>query len=145
MDADHLDIYGTANAMEEAFIEFSRKVRKGGLLLQKFGLERAKDLNAEKVLTYSLQNDAADIYGANIRMMNGSYEFDVMMKDRMIDNVKLNMGGMHNVENAIASIAVASSLKISNEKIREAVEAFRGVKRRFEYVRKNDRIVFIDD
>ena len=113
--------------------------------MQKFGLERAKDLNAEKVLTYSLQNDAADIYGANIRMMNGSYEFDVMMKDRLIDNVKLNMGGMHNVENAIASIAVASSLKISNEKIREAVEAFRGVKRRFEYVLKNDRIVFIDD
>ena len=55
------------------------------------------------------------------------------------------MGGMHNVENAVAAIAVASSLEIENEKIKAAVESFKGVKRRFEYIIKNDRIVFIDD
>jgi UDP-N-acetylmuramate--alanine ligase len=55
------------------------------------------------------------------------------------------MGGMHNVENAVAAIAVASSLGIENDKIKAAVENFRGVKRRFEYIIKNDRIVFIDD
>lgn len=78
-------------------------------------------------------------------MMNGSYEFDVMIKDNVLENVKLNMGGMHNVENAIAAITVASSLGIENEKIKAAVESFKGVKRRFEYVIKNDRLVFIDD
>jgi UDP-N-acetylmuramate--alanine ligase len=78
-------------------------------------------------------------------MMNGSYEFDVMLKDNMLENVKLNMGGMHNVENAVAAIAVASSLGIENDKIKTAVENFRGVKRRFEYLIKNDRIVFVDD
>ena len=145
MDADHLDIYGTAESMEQAFIDFSRKIRPGGILLSKFGLERSRDLSADTYLTYSLQNDNADIYASNIRMMNGSYEFDVVMKDKLLANVRLNMGGMHNVENAIAAIAVASSLEIENKKIREAVEAFKGVKRRFEYIIKNDKLIFIDD
>ena len=145
MDADHLDIYGTAAAKEEAFIDFSKRVRPGGLVVKQFGLKRGKELVADNVLTYSLQNESADVYAANIRMMNGSYEFDVLMKDNVLENVKLNMGGMHNVENAIAAIAVASSLEIENEKIKVAVESFKGVKRRFEYVIKNDRLVFIDD
>jgi UDP-N-acetylmuramate--alanine ligase len=92
-----------------------------------------------------LQNESADAYAGNIRMRNGSYEFDVMIKDNKLEDVVLNMGGMHNVENAVAAIAVASSLEIENEKIRAAVESFKGVKRRFEYIIKNDRIVFIDD
>lgn len=145
MDADHLDIYGTAEAVEEAFIDFSKRVRPGGLLIRQFGLKRGKELTAGQHITYSLQNESADVYAANIRMMNGSYEFDVMWKNSMLENVKLNMGGMHNVENAIAAIAVASSLGIENEKIKAAVESFRGVKRRFEYIIKNDRLVFVDD
>jgi UDP-N-acetylmuramate--alanine ligase len=145
MDADHLDIYGTAEAMEQAFIDFSKRTRPGGLLVRQFGLKRGKDLKADRYLTYSLQNESADVHAANIRMINGSYEFDIMMKDNVLDNVKLNMGGMHNVENAVAAIAVASSLGMENDKIKAAVENFKGVKRRFEYVIKNERIVFIDD
>jgi len=151
MDADHLDIYGTAEAVEQAFIDFSGKVRPGGLLIRQFGLKRGKELNAgtgrkeDQHVTYSLQNDSADVYAANIRMMHGSYEFDVMMGEAAIENVKLNMGGMHNVENAVAAIAVASSLGIEKEKIKAALENFRGVKRRFEYIIKNERLVFIDD
>ncbi|MDP4263058.1 MAG: UDP-N-acetylmuramate--L-alanine ligase [Bacteroidota bacterium] len=153
MDADHLDIYGTAESVEQGFIDFSRKVKPGGLLISKFGLKRGKELNAGKHITYSLQNESADLYAANIRMMNGSYEFDVVMKDNTLDNVRLNMGGMHNVENSVAAIAVASSLKIDGEKIKAAIESFRGVKRRFEYIlppssktgRLGTRPVFIDD
>ena len=145
MDPDHLDIYGTAEAMEQAFIDFSKKIKPGGLLISKFGLKRGKELKASRHLTYSLQNESADAYAANIRMKNGSYEFDVMIKDNKLENVVLNMGGMHNVENAVAAIAVASSLEIENDKIKAAVESFKGVKRRFEYIIKNDRIVFIDD
>ena len=145
MDADHLDIYGTAEVMEQAFIDFSRNLRSDGLLISQFGLKRGRELAAEKHLTYSLQNESADVYGSNVRMMNGSYEFDVIMKDNKLENVKLNMGGMHNVENAIAAIAVGSSLGIENDNIKAAVENFRGVKRRFEYIIKNKRIVFIDD
>ena len=145
MDPDHLDIYGTAQAMEEAFVDFSKKIKPGGLLISKFGLKRGKDLAASRDLSYSLQNESADAYAGNIRMRNGSYEFDVMIRDNRLEDVVLNMGGMHNVENAVAAIAVASSLEIENDKIRAAVESFKGVKRRFEYIIKNARIVFIDD
>ncbi|MBC7875503.1 MAG: UDP-N-acetylmuramate--L-alanine ligase, partial [Ferruginibacter sp.] len=145
MDADHLDIYGTAEAMEQAFIDFSKRVQPGGLVIGKFGLDRSKELRSQHYLSYSLQNESADIYAANIRMMNGSYEFDVVMKDNILENVKLNMGGMHNVENAVASVAAASSLEIENDKIKAALENYRGVKRRFEYVIKNERLVFVDD
>ncbi len=145
MDADHLDIYGTAESMEQAFIEFTEKVSGGGLLLSKFGLKRDKALSASTHLRYSLQNDAADVYAANIRMMDGSYEFDVMMPGNMIDSVRLNMGGMHNVENAVAAVAVASFLGIDNALVKSAVESFKGVKRRFEYVIKERSLVFVDD
>ena len=145
MDPDHLDIYGTAEAMEEAFIDFSKKIKRDGLLISKFGLKRGRDLQASRHVTYSLQNESADAYAGNIRMKNGSYEFDVVIKDNKLGDVILNMGGMHNVENAVAAIAVASSLEIENDKIRAAVESFKGVKRRFEYIIKNERIVFIDD
>jgi UDP-N-acetylmuramate--alanine ligase len=153
MDADHLDIYGTAESVEQGFIDFSKKIKHGGLLVSKFGLKRGNELKGSRHITYSLQNQSADVYAANIKMMNGSYEFDVMMKENKLDNVKLNMGGMHNIENAVAAIAVASSLKVENEKIKAAVESFRGVKRRFEYVLppspsgegQGMRPVFIDD
>ena len=145
MDADHLDIYGTPESVEQAFIDFSKKIKPEGLLIRQFGLKRGKELKADRQLTYSLQNESADVYAANIRMMNGSYEFDVMMKDNMVDNVVLNMGGMHNVENVLAAITVGSSLGIEKDKIKKAVESFRGVKRRFEYIIKNEKLVFIDD
>lgn len=145
MDADHLDIYGTAEEMEKAFIEFTGKVKPSGKLVSKFGLKRGKDLLTPDRTTYSLQNESADVYAANIRMKSGSYTFDVMMKDNMLDDVVLHMGGMHNVENITAAIAVASSLGIENEKIKSAVANFRGVKRRFEYIIKTDNQVFIDD
>jgi UDP-N-acetylmuramate--alanine ligase len=145
MDADHLDIYGTEAAMQEAFIEFSGKLKDGGLLLSKFGIKRSNELKAEDHKTYSVQNDSADIYGANIRLKDGSYEFDMMMKDAMMDNVVLNMGGMHNVENCIVAMAVARRLNIEPAKIKAAVADFKGVKRRFEYIIKTKNIVFIDD
>ncbi|MGZ8524995.1 MAG: UDP-N-acetylmuramate--L-alanine ligase, partial [Chitinophagaceae bacterium] len=145
MDADHLDIYGDAASVEQAFIDFSKKIKPGGLLIRQFDLKRGKELSADRQLTYSFRNESADVYATNIRMMNGSYEFDVVMKDTRIDNVVLNMGGLHNVENVIAAIAAASSLGIEKDKIKAAVEAFRGVKRRFEYIVKNENPVFIDD
>ena len=145
MDPDHLDIYGTAEAMEEAFIRFSKQVKPGGILIRQFGLKRGKELSAGQSLTYSLQNESAGAYAADIRMEKGGYEFDWVCGDDRIEKIRLNMGGMHNVENAVAAIAVAASLGITPEKIRTAVEGFRGVKRRFEYLIRNDRLVFIDD
>ncbi len=145
MDADHLDIYGTAENMERAFIDFAARIKPGGLLISKYGLKRNADLQAPNHITYDVQNDKAEVNAFNIRIDNGSYLFDVKVKDKMLKNVLLNMGGMHNIENAAAAIAVAVHLNIEEEKIKAAVADFKGVKRRFEYIVKNDSVVMIDD
>ncbi|MBV8255752.1 MAG: UDP-N-acetylmuramate--L-alanine ligase [Chitinophaga sp.] len=145
MDPDHLDIYGTPEAMEEAFIQYTHNIKPNGTLIARFGLHRDRELNATKKMLYSLQNNAANAYATNIRMKHGGYEFDVMQQDWMIDNLELHIGGMHNVENAVAAITVAHLLGISADKIRAAVASFKGIKRRFEYMVKNDRQVYIDD
>jgi UDP-N-acetylmuramate--alanine ligase len=145
MDADHLDIYGTVADMEEAFIQYTRNIKSGGTLLAKHGLKRGADLQGDNQLSYSLQNDAADVYATDIVQKQGEYVFNVSGKDWLIENVHLPIGGMHNVENAVAAIAVTKLLDIDPEKVKMALSAFRGIKRRFEYVLKTDRVVFIDD
>ena len=145
MDPDHLDIYGTAENMEQAFIDFSARIKTGGLLLSKYGLKREADLKADNHFTYHPEDKRADVFADNIKIENGSYRFDVMIKEKILKEVVLNMGGMHNIENVIAAIAVADTLGIEEDKIRNAVMDFKGVKRRFEYFVKNERQVMIDD
>jgi len=145
MDADHLDIYGTVEDMEEAFIQYTKNIKHNGSLLVKHGLKRENDLHASHKITYSLQNDAADAYAANITQKQGGYVFDVVNKYGLVQDVRLNIGGMHNVENAVAAITVAQMLEIDRLQIKEAMAGFKGVKRRFEYVVKNNKIVYIDD
>ena len=145
MDPDHLDIYGTAENMEQAFIDFSDRIKPEGLLLSKYGLKRTDDLKAHEHLTFHLHNENASVYAANIKMNRGSYQFDVLMQYWELKDVVLNMGGLHNIENMIAAISVAHYLEIDNDKIRNAVAAFKGVKRRFEYIVKNDEQVMVDD
>lgn len=145
MDADHLDIYGTAHEVEQAFIQYTKNIKPGGTLIVKHGLHRAAELKADNVISYSLQNDAADIYADNIVQKNGTYTFDVLGKNWRINNVHLPIGGMHNVENAIAAITIAKLQGIEDQRIIEALTMFKGVKRRFEYIIKDEQHVFIDD
>lgn len=145
MDADHLDIYGTAEEVEAAFIQYTKNIKPGGTLIAKHGLHRAKDLSASNIITYSLQNDAADVYGANIVQKDGGYIFDVIGNGWIVNGVHLPIGGMHNVENSIAAIAVTQQLEIEAGLVKDALAGFKGIKRRFEYVVKNDKVVFIDD
>lgn len=145
MDPDHLDIYGTAQNLQDAFISFTSKIKPGGLLISKYGLPREEELKAPEMIRYSLKNENADSSAQNIQIRNGSYTFNVRIKGYDVKDVVLNMGGMHNIENAVAAITVAKHVGINDEKIRNAVATFKGVKRRFEYVIKTDQLVMIDD
>lgn len=145
MDPDHLDIYGTEEALQEAFVDFSKCIKPQGTLLSKFGLPKSDQLKAGHHLRYSLRNEAADIHAADIQMENGSYRFTVVLPDTELKDMVLHMGGLHNVENALVAISIAHQLGIDTDKIRAAVADFRGVKRRFEYLYRKDGIVFVDD
>ncbi|MNU26148.1 UDP-N-acetylmuramate--L-alanine ligase [compost metagenome] len=145
MDADHLDIYGTPEAVQEAYIQYTANIKPNGTLIKKHGLKQGAQLKGAHKKSYSLQNTGADAYADNIQMKNGSYIFDVKGNGIFLTDVHLNIGGMHNVENCIAAISVAKQLDIEDEAIKSAVANFKGVKRRFEYIVKNDKIVYIDD
>jgi UDP-N-acetylmuramate--alanine ligase len=145
MDPDHLDIYGTAEAIEEAFVQFSQQVKEIGCIIAKYGLKRGNELVASTVYTYSLDNKEADVYAFNIRVEEGSYTYDVIHKNWQLKDVTLHMGGLHNIENSIATIIAAKHIGIADGKIKTAVANFKGVKRRFEYIIKNDNQILIDD
>ncbi|HZK65688.1 MAG TPA: UDP-N-acetylmuramate--L-alanine ligase [Puia sp.] len=145
MDADHLDIYGTGAAVEEAFVEFSRKIKDGGALISKIGLPLPQPEKNIRQTRYSLADPDADVHAENIRMANGTYVFDVAGKGWVIKEVKLNIGGWHNIENTLAAIVVSKNLGLRDEQILNAVERFRGVKRRFEYHVLHESVVYIDD
>jgi UDP-N-acetylmuramate--alanine ligase len=145
MDADHLDIYKTPEAFEDAFVSFSEKVKAGGLLLAKKGLAREASFDTSKLVTYSLNGEGASIYAKDITVVNGAYCFTAVGPDWTIEEMVLNMGGLHNIENAIVAIAVAVHLGIEPEKIIIALANFAGVKRRFEYLVKTSEQVLIDD
>jgi UDP-N-acetylmuramate--alanine ligase len=145
MDPDHLDIYGTFEEVENAFVQFSKRIKKDGCLVNKYGLSRANELNAIHHYIYSFVESEADVYASNIKVENGSYTYNVKHKDWTVSDVVLHMGGLHNIENSVAAITVAKYLGIDDEKIKNAVASFKGVRRRFEYVLKNDEHVLIDD
>lgn len=145
MDPDHLDIYGTPEAMEEAFIQYTHNIKPNGTLLAKYGLKRDAELTTPNKVTYNLYNDQANIYATNVQGSAGGYHFDVVEESWKIEDVRLNIGGLHNVENALVAISVAYLLGIDAEKIKAAVADFKGIRRRFEYVLRHDEKVYIDD
>jgi UDP-N-acetylmuramate--alanine ligase len=136
--------------MQQAFVQFSEKLKPGGLLLTSYELAE-KAFSSDNHIRYSLENNRADAFAANINVVGGGYEFDVIAKNWVLNGVQLNMGGMHNIENAIAAIIIANHLNINPEKIKSAVKNFKGVKRRFEYIiplsngSKQSSVIFIDD
>lgn len=145
IDPDHLDIYGTATEMEAAFIQYTHNIKTEGTLLVKYGLHRASDLQGPSTITYSLDNTAADIWGAEIKAQNGGYTFNILGNGWEITDVALHIGGLHNIENAIAAVAVTQMMGIDAAQVKKALAAFKGIKRRFEYVVKTEDRVYIDD
>src|SRR6478735_248326 len=148
MDADHLDIYGDEETMRDAFVEFAGKKKPGGTLYFKKGVARESQLTAENSYTYHFSDENADVHAENIRMEEGSYHFDVITSHQRLQGFTLNMGVLHNIENMVAAISIADQLEIDPVKIRHAVQSYRGVKRRFEYIIKgtaSEGPVYIDD
>lgn len=145
MDPDHLDIYGTASEMEDAYIKFVQKIRVGGLLISREGLKREDEFVADQHDKYSITPGYATVYTRNLRIEQGSYSFDVQWRTKELNSIQLNVGGIHNVENMVAAIAVAMHLGIEYDLIRKAVASYRGVKRRFEFIVKSEEQVYVDD
>lgn len=138
MDADHLDIYGDAARLHESFALFAKQLKPKGTLFIKAGLPLTDGLS------YSVGQNA-QIAGQNIRVEGSRFVFDYVDDTFKISDIQLMLPGKHNVENAVAAIAVALKLGIDPEKIKAAIASFKGVKRRFEYIVNTPEHIYIDD
>lgn len=146
VDADHLDIYGDYDAVRAAFSEFVSQIKPGGSLVLKNGVDLGIR-NAElKVYRYAYDTPC-DFYAKNIRPLNGGHSmFDLVCPDRTVEGCRTGIPGWINVENAIAAAALLwCSGGFADDKIREAIASFRGVKRRFDFYINTPQIVYMDD
>ncbi|KAA6441776.1 UDP-N-acetylmuramate--L-alanine ligase [Dyadobacter flavalbus] len=141
-DADHLDIYGKHEAVLESFREFVSQIDDNGILFMKDGLEIASATKAQ-VFTYGLNSGM--YHASNIHISSARFVFDLEYPDGRIAGIAMKIPGYHNIENSIAASAVAMHLGVKPEKIKEALENYKGVKRRFEYQVENDSHIYIDD
>ncbi len=135
MDADHLDIYEKANALDESFVEFSLKVKDH--LLVRNGLVLKGD-------TFGIEDDSK-YCAQNIRINNGVYVFDLKMPTGIIKNLHLNLPGKHNLLNAITAFAIAALYGTPTKALVKALSTFKGVQRRFTYQIKEENLVYVDD
>ncbi|HRH69483.1 MAG TPA: UDP-N-acetylmuramate--L-alanine ligase [Flavobacteriales bacterium] len=141
MDPDHLDIYGTPEAMFDAYTQFA-VLCDGPLLVH----ERIADHFKEraKVMTYALGSSGVP-RAENLHVVDGAYAFDLISEGKELRDLRLGMPGRHNVENAIAAATVALRFGVTPELLRQGLASFRGVSRRFETRIRSTRVVFIDD
>lgn len=146
MDADHLDIYGSHDDMLESFNLFAQKLKKGGTLVYREGLPLNKEqLDATiHAHNYTL-TQTADYRGRDIEIEDGRYYFTFQSPEYKWEKIELGLPGSHNVENAVAAIAICLELGLSEEQIRASLRDFKGVKRRFEYYIRRSDLVLIDD
>ncbi|RKF04745.1 UDP-N-acetylmuramate--L-alanine ligase [Tenacibaculum lutimaris] len=135
MDADHLDIYGENEMLQQSFVEFANKVSDTLIVAKGLPL---------KGLTYAVNEDA-DYKAFNVRVEVGKYIFDVQTPTSEIKDIEFHLPGNHNMMNALAALAMADVYGVSLEKIKEQLKSFRGVQRRFSYKIKTDDVVLIDD
>ncbi|MEO8794081.1 MAG: UDP-N-acetylmuramate--L-alanine ligase [Daejeonella sp.] len=138
MDPDHLDIYGDEQHLQESFKLFASQLKENGVLIYRNGL----DLQNGK--TYAVDENS-EIQAQNVRIENGHFVFDFKNQETEINNIEVALPGLHNIENSLAAIEVALILDIPADKIKTALANFKGVKRRFEYIVRNEKHVYIDD
>ncbi len=143
MDADHLDIYGSADEMQRTYRRFASQVSPDGLLLVRRGLDIGQ--TSARQLSYSIENDDSDYRADRIRVEEGMYIFDLVTPGFVVQGLRLGLPGRHNVENAVAASALALERGVDMVSLKEALSGFRGVQRRFDVIVRTENTTYIDD
>jgi UDP-N-acetylmuramate--alanine ligase len=153
IDPEHLDHYGSFDAVKAAFVEFIENVPFYGLAI--LCLDHAEvqaiipRIRDRRIMTYGFSTQA-DVRGDAVTPVPGGNRFDVVVRardgaSRTIAGIELPMPGRHNVQNALAAIAVGLEMGMSDTDIQRGFAKFGGVKRRFTKVGDVDGVTIIDD
>lgn len=137
VDADHLDIYGTAQELRRTFEEFANLVDNKMNLLA--GISAGLDGQTVAV------DQVADYCAANIRVEQGSYVFDLVTPGAQLQDLVFHLPGHHNLQNAVNALGLAILAGAPTDRLPRALSNFKGVHRRFSYRIRRDDLVLIDD
>lgn len=151
VDADHLDIYGTHQAVKEAFAEFAGLIKNCGSLILKHGVDLEVTNSEITIYRYSFDQQC-DFYARNITLIEGAlYSYDIVTPDSVVVGCTLGIPGWVNIENSVAAVAAlwcaarAAGRGLDHDLLREALRTFSGVKRRFEFYINTPHQVYMDD
>ena len=153
IDPEHLDHYGGFDAIKDAFVEFVENVPFYGAAIMCLDHPEVQailpKIRDRRIITYGFSAQA-DIRGENVTPFPGGNRFDVVVRardgaQRTITGIELPMPGRHNVQNALAAIAVGLEMGMGDEAVAHGFEKFGGVKRRFTKVGEVDGVTIIDD
>jgi UDP-N-acetylmuramate--alanine ligase len=154
IDPEHLDFYGDFDALRQAFVSFTENIPFYGFAAMCIDHPEVQAMipliSDRKIVTYGL-GAQADVRAVDIAVTEAGTVFDVMIADRNTDEIRtlerieLAMLGEHNVQNALAAIAVASEMGIEDEVLRQSLAGFSGIKRRFTKTGEFAGITVIDD
>ena len=153
IDPEHLDHYGSFDAIKDAFVEFIENVPFYGCAVLCIDHPEVQavipKVRDRRVVTYGFSAQA-DVRGENITPFPGGNRFDVVIRQRdgssrRIEGIELPMPGRHNVQNALAAVGVAVEMGCADSVIQTGFAKFGGVKRRFTKVGEIDGVTIIDD
>lgn len=136
-EADHLDIFGTADEMLTAFHDFADKVE-----------DKTKVFTADGVSLEGVRvgfAEDAKFRVANIKIVDGWYVFDIITPTEEIKDVRFGLPGHHNLSNALVAFAMAYTYGVDKDLLIKGLESFQGVRRRFSYKLRSEKLIYIDD
>lgn len=147
IDREHLDYYENIMHLKEAFLSFLNKIPFYGLAVLCADCPRVRSIIPnfrKRFVTYGF-SPQADFRAEDVRVYGFETDFRVLFKGSSLGNVRLNVMGRHNAENALASFAVGMELGMSFERIRDGLAEFRGIDRRLQVKGEGKGILVIDD
>ncbi len=151
LDPDHLDIYGSVEEMRSNYFAFAQQIKTGGHFFYQDGLSQYFDempIDGSKArfgINTNKKEFKEGYFAHNIAVKDGFFTFDVASPIENITDIRFTLPGRHNVQNATAAIAAAQQLGVTGAAVKAALGSFKGIHRRFEFVVRDEKTVFIDD
>jgi UDP-N-acetylmuramate--alanine ligase len=147
IDAEHLDHYGSLDAIRDAFVAFVNRVPFYGsavLCLDEPNIQRLIPRIEKRIVTYGLES-GADLVARRLRLAGMTSHFEVYQRGSLLGEIALQIPGRHNVLNALAAVGVGLDLEIPFPVIQRALAAFTGVQRRFQILGRARGVTVVDD
>lgn len=147
IDPEHLEHYGSYEALEEAFVRFANHVPFWGLAvvcLDHPGVQAILPRLNRRVTTYGFASQA-DLFATDVRVDGDGMRFSVQRRDEVLGDARVRLPGRHNVQNALATLAVALELEVPFADASRALGAFLGIERRFEHKGEAAGVRVVDD